>query len=269
MRPATGFSTLDSAPFVPKGHGLTKTPPLPAVRPHRSTVATRPTDAAGPDTVIYEAHLKGFSTRASDRCPQARQRHLSRPTSTWTKEPAGRLSGPAWGHHGGGVFAARRVLRRAPPCRRLGLTNYWGYNPLHFFVPTDRYYAVPGADPVAGGAGAGRRAFIRAGLEVLLDVVFNHTAESDHLGPTLSFRGHRQCFSYYHSRPRQPGPLLSTPPAPETPSTAVIRRSSGWCWTRWPTGIKTLGFDGFRFDLASTHGARTRKGRMQRPPGQL
>ena len=66
-----------------------------------------------------------------------------------------------------------------------GLTNYWGYNTLGWFAPTRRY-AVK--DPVVELKQA-VKALHAAGIEVILDVVYNHTAEGNHLGPTLSFRG--------------------------------------------------------------------------------
>ena len=68
-----------------------------------------------------------------------------------------------------------------------GLTNYWGYNTLGFFAPDPRYSAVP-----AFVFSEFKEMVARlhdAGIEVILDVVYNHTAEGNHLGPTLSFRG--------------------------------------------------------------------------------
>src|SRR6202007_188310 len=70
-----------------------------------------------------------------------------------------------------------------------GLVNYWGYAPVSFFAPHHAYSSRQ--DPV-GPANEFRdmvKALHRAGIEVILDVVFNHTAEGDHTGPTLSFRG--------------------------------------------------------------------------------
>src|SRR3546814_15318596 len=79
-----------------------------------------------------------------------------------------------------------------------GLVNYWGYNTIGFFTPEPRYFGPAGP--------AGFRETVRrlhaAGIEVILDVVYNHTAESDHLGPTLSFRGLDNA-AYYRL---QPGP---------------------------------------------------------------
>ena len=74
-----------------------------------------------------------------------------------------------------------------------GLRNYWGYNSIGFFAPHNEYAQRPRAG--ASGAASSRRwsrRCTRAGIEVILDVVYNHTAEGNHLGPMLSFKGHRQ-----------------------------------------------------------------------------
>ena len=75
---------------------------------------------------------------------------------------------------------------------RRGLTNYWGYNTIGYFAPHQAYSAAVRAGKPGGQVDEFKAmvdALHAAGLEVLLDVVFNHTAEADHLGPTLCFRG--------------------------------------------------------------------------------
>src|SRR5262249_12677187 len=69
------------------------------------------------------------------------------------------------------------------------LTNYWGYNTLAFFAPDTRYCSTDGPGDAVREFKTMVRALHGAGLEVILDVVYNHTAEGNHLGPTLSFRG--------------------------------------------------------------------------------
>ena len=84
-----------------------------------------------------------------------------------------------------------------------GLTNYWGYNTIGFFAPDARY----AGDRVAGEQVSEFKAMVkalhRAGLEVILDVVYNHTAEGNDLGPTLSFRGVDNA-AYYRLVPDAP-----------------------------------------------------------------
>ena len=106
-----------------------------------------------------------------------------------------------------------------------GLTNYWGYNTIGFFAPHDGYSAAVRAG-TPGGQVAEFKAMVDAlhgaGLEVVLDVVFNHTAEGDHLGPTLCYRGHRQRRPTTGSTPTTPA-ATSTRPAAATRSTRATR----------------------------------------------
>jgi len=128
--------------------------------------------------VLYELHVKGFTQLHPDVPEELRGRYAG------LVEP-----GPLQHLKRLGVTAVELLPVMAfidePLARQRGLSNYWGYNTLSFFVPEHRY-AV--ADP--------RREFKEmvkalhaAGIEVILDVVFNHTAEGDDFGPTLSFRG--------------------------------------------------------------------------------
>src|SRR5262249_24517980 len=133
------------------------------------------------------------------------------------------------------------------------LSNYWGYNPLVFSVADARYAIGDATDEL-------RTTIERlhdAGIEVVLDVVYNHTAEGDHLGPTLSFRGIDN-ISYYWLRPDQPrfyedftgcGNALNV--AHPRVLEMVIDSLRHW--------VSTYNVDGFRFDLATTL-ARTPRG---------
>ena len=96
-----------------------------------------------------------------------------------------------------------------------GLTNYWGYNTIGFFAPHNGYASTGGRGGQVAEFKSMVKALHAAGIEVILDVVYNHTAEGNHMGPTLSFRGHRQRLVLPAGR-RRPGVRTSTPPAPAT-----------------------------------------------------
>jgi glycogen operon protein len=130
------------------------------------------------DTVLYEIHVKGFTCRHPD-IPAAERGRF-----------AGLAAAPAIAHLTRlGVTAVNLlpVQQHIPEyaLARRGATNYWGYNTLAFFVPDARFAQT---DPVREFK-AMVRALHAAGIEVVLDVVFNHTAETDQRGPTLSWRG--------------------------------------------------------------------------------
>ena len=129
-----------------------------------------------------------------------------------------------------------------------GLVNYWGYSPVSFFAPHQAYSSRQ--DPL-GPIDEFRdmvKALHRAGIEVILDVVFNHTAEGDHDGPTLSFRG-LDNVTYYileHDRSRYAdytgtGNTLNA-------NQPIVRRMIVDSLRYW---VETMHVDGFRFDLAS------------------
>ena len=129
-----------------------------------------------------------------------------------------------------------------------GLRNFWGYNTLAFFAPSQRY-AI--ADPVAEF-----RDMVRdihdAGLEVILDVVYNHTAESDGRGPSLSFRG-LDNLAYYRTEPDRPDVYVNDTGCGNTlntdhPRVQQLILDSLRYWHR------DMGVDGFRFDLAPVLG---------------
>ena len=84
-----------------------------------------------------------------------------------------------------------------------GLTNYWGYNTLSFFAPEPEYSSAPGAQNAVREFKTMVKTMHSNGIEVILDVVYNHTAEGNHMGPTLSFRGIDNA-SYYRLSEQDP-----------------------------------------------------------------
>ncbi len=139
------------------------------------------------------------------------------------------------------------------PLSARGLTNYWGYNTIGYFAPHAGYSAAARAGRPAGQVGEFQAmvdALHGAGLEVVLDVVFNHTAESDHLGPTLCHRGIDNT-AYYRLDPADPGRYLDTTGCGNSLNAAdpfalqMIMDSLRF----WLTEMRV---DGFRFDLAPT-----------------
>jgi len=131
-----------------------------------------------------------------------------------------------------------------------GLRNYWGYNTIGFFAPEAKY----SSSGAMGGQVAEFKTMVRnlhaAGLEVLLDVVYNHTAEGNHLGPTLSFRGIDNR-AYYRLLPEDARLYLDFTCTGNTfnllhPRTLQLVMDSLRYW------VNDMHVDGFRFDLAST-----------------
>jgi glycogen operon protein len=129
-----------------------------------------------------------------------------------------------------------------------GLKNFWGYNSLAFFAPASRYYGPKGM--------AGFRDMVRAfhdgGIEVILDVVYNHTAEGNEMGPTLSFKGIDN-FSYYRTMPHQPRYYINDTGTGNTVNTSHPRvlqlvTDSLRYWA------DDMHIDGFRFDLGTILG---------------
>jgi glycogen operon protein len=167
------FDDRDNAPFAPLGAVVEQAYDWGDDRPPR-TPWNR--------TVIYETHVKGLSWRHPDVPPELRGTY------------AGLASEPILRHLTDlGVTAVELMPIHDHVDERglveRGLSNYWGYNTLSFFSPDARFALPDGRQSLPREFKAMVRALHAAGLEVLLDVVYNHTAEGDHLGPTLSLRG--------------------------------------------------------------------------------
>jgi isoamylase len=204
-------------------------------------------------TVIYEMHVAGF-----------------------TRHPSSGVEPSARGTYGGmiekipylqdlGITAVELLpvfqfdRQACPP----GLVNYWGYSPVSFFAPHAGYSSR--RDPL-GPVDEFRdlvKALHRAGIEVILDVVYNHTAEGDHEGPTLSFRGLDNATYYLLHADRARYADYTGTGNTLNANDAVVRRLILDSLRYW---VGHMHVDGFRFDLASVL-SRDESGRpLQRPP---
>jgi isoamylase len=130
-----------------------------------------------------------------------------------------------------------------------GLRNYWGYNSINFFAPDARYSASGDGGEQIGEFKAMVKALHRAGIEVILDVVYNHTAEGNQLGPTLSFRGIDNA-SYYRLLNETPRYYMDYTGTGNTlnvrhPQVLKLIMDSLRYW------VQSMHIDGFRFDLAA------------------
>jgi glycogen operon protein len=195
------------------------------------------------DTVIYEVHVKGLTARHPDVPPALRGTY------------AGLASEPAIRHlRALGVTAVELLpvheIADEPEIVARGLKNYWGYSTLGYFAPAGRY---------ASGGRLGEqvvefkemvKALHRANIEVILDVVYNHSAGGDHLGPTFSLRGIDNK-TYYRLDPRDPARYVDYTGCGNSinvghPQTLKLIMDSLRYWA------VEMHVDGFRFDLAST-----------------
>lgn len=223
------FDDLDSAPHMPKA--VVTPPDLPGVRP-----AWIPWS----ETVIYELHVRGFSMRHPDIA------HEARGTFAALADPAAIAHLKGLGVTTVEVMPAAAWIdeRHLPPS---GLSNYWGYNPVALMAPDSRL--APGGWAKIAATTA---ALAAAGIETILDVVFNHTGEGDALGPTLSLRGLDNA-TYY--RLSADGRYVDDSGCGDTlaldrPATMRLGLDALRTWAR------RGGVSGFRFDLATVMGRR-------------
>jgi isoamylase len=194
------------------------------------------------ETVIYETHVRGFTNRHPDVREDLRGTY------------AGLASEPALAYlRDLGVTAVELLpvhhIADESFLRDRGLTNYWGYSSIGFFAPHALYAATGSAGEQVREFKGMVKALHRAGIEVILDVVYNHTAEGNHLGPMLSFRGVDNG-SYYRLVPDQPRYYMDFTGTgnslnPVHPSVLRLIMDSLRYW------VIDCHVDGFRFDLAS------------------
>ncbi len=196
-------------------------------------------------TVIYETHVKGFTLRHLGVPPQIR--------GTF----AGMCHPVAIEHLLSlGVTSVELLPVQAHVndnrLRDIGLSNYWGYNTIGFFAPEPSYSSDPSPEGQIREFKNMVRSLHAAGLEVILDVVYNHTGEGNHLGPTLSFRGFDNA-AYYRLNPAD---LSHYEDVTGTGNTLDVRHPRVLqlicdSLRYWATEMHV---DGFRFDLATALG---------------
>ena len=225
------FDTRDSARVMPRC--VVEAP----CAPFDMSIKPR---TAPEDTIVYEAHTKGLT--------------MQMPNVSAPGTYAALASEPVIEHLTNlGVTALELLPVHAFLNDRFlvekGLTNYWGYQSIGFFAPEPRY--MSGDD--IGEFQTMVAALNRAGIEVILDVVYNHTGEGDQTGPTLGFRGLDNA-SYYRllDDPRYYVNDTGTGNTLRTDYPAVLRMvmDSLRYW------VEVMGVDGFRFDLCATLGRR-------------
>jgi glycogen operon protein len=225
------LNELDSAPYMPRSV---------VINPYFDWANDRRPHTDWHDTVIYEAHVKGF-TRLMHEVPQA-------------------LRGT---YAGLGHPACIRYLRRLgitaielmpvhqfvddEHLQKRGLNNYWGYNTIGFFAPHHAYSSSGAHGQQVQEFKMMVREMHAAGIEVILDVVYNHTAEGNHRGPTLSFKGLDNA-SYYRLQPdaRYYTDYTGTGNSFNVRNAHVLQLIMD-SLRYWATEMRV---DGFRFDLA-------------------
>ncbi len=223
----------DSAPHVPRSV---------VVNPYFDWAADRPPGTPYHESAIYEAHVRGLTMRHPGIPEGERGTYLG-------------ISHPAVIEHlqGLGVTAVElmpvhQFVTDAFLTER-GLANYWGYNTIGFFAPHNAYSFAGTRGEQVQEFKSMVRALHEAGIEVILDVVYNHTAEGNHLGPTLSLRGIDNA-AYYRLVHDDPAYYYDTTGTGNSllmqhPHVLQLIMDSLRYW------VLEMHVDGFRFDLAA------------------
>ncbi|BCB18601.1 glycogen debranching protein GlgX [Bosea sp. ANAM02] len=200
-----------------------------------------PPDIGWDRTIFYETHVRGF-TKLHPGVPEDR-----RGTFDGLAEPAVIDYIKSLGVTSVELLPVHAYLDDHHLVAK-DLSNYWGYNSIGFFAPMQRYLGRAGLSSFRDMV----RRFHDAGLEVILDVVYNHTAEGNELGPTLSFKGIDN-FSYYRTMPGEPRYYINDTGTGNTVNTSHPRvlqmvMDSLRYW------VEVMEVDGFRFDLGTILG---------------
>ncbi|MFP3901472.1 MAG: glycogen debranching protein GlgX [Acidimicrobiia bacterium] len=224
----------DSAAHVPKAV---------VVSPYFDWAADRPPDRPLHESVIYEMHVKGFTVRHPG-IPEA-----LRGTYAGLAHPAAIDHLTALGVTAVELQPVHQFVHDATLVAR-GLRNYWGYNSIGFFAPHDEYSSAGHDGSQVTEFKAMVRSLHEAGIEVILDVVYNHTAEGNHLGPILSFKGIDNA-AYYRLVPGDLAHYYDTTGTGNSlnmahPHALQLIMDSLRYW------VTEMHVDGFRFDLAAT-----------------
>ncbi|MGZ9898331.1 glycogen debranching protein GlgX [Shewanella gaetbuli] len=230
------FSTTDNAAFIPKCEVVD-------VEQIKS-IPIKPINRDLSKSIIYETHVKGFTKLHPDLAPNVKGTFAA-------------LANPAVVQYLSqlGVTALELLPVHAffdePFLAEKNLNNYWGYNSVGFFALQPHYLS---SDDI-GEFRSMVSTLHQAGIEVILDVVYNHTAEGNQLGPSYHFRGIDN-LSYYRLMPNEPRFYINDTGCGNTlninhPQVLMLVMDSLRYW------VEVMGVDGFRFDLASCLGRET------------
>ena len=213
----------------------------------------RPLNQPSSRTIIYEMHVRGF---------------IRHPSSGVAEKSRGTFAGliekiPYLRELGVTAVELMPVFQFDPQDSPPGLVNYWGYAPVAFFAP---HHAYSSRQDTLGPLDEFRdmvKALHRADIELILDVVFNHTAEGDHNGPTLSFRGFDNSTYYILDHDRARYANYSGTGNTLNANQPIVRRMIVDSLRYW---VEEMHVDGFRFDLAAILGRDESGQSMRNPP---
>ncbi|CAN5172343.1 glycogen debranching protein GlgX [soil metagenome] len=232
--PDGAANTSDSAPFVPRSV---------VTSPSFDWTNDRPPGTPWHETVLYEMHVKGFSALHPLIPPELRGTYLG----LASPEVIDHLT--HLGVTAVELMPVHQFIHDHPLAQR-GLRNYWGYNSVAYLAPHNEYAARGQQGQQVQEFKQLVKAMHEAGIEVILDVVYNHTAEGNHLGPTLSFKGIDNAAYYrlvhddrrYYLDYTGTGNTLNM----RHPHVLQLIMDSLRYW------VLEMHVDGFRFDLAAT-----------------
>nr|WP_205707000.1 glycogen debranching protein GlgX [Kineococcus vitellinus] len=224
----------DSAPSVPRGVVVEESFDWGDDRAPRTPLE---------DSVVYEVHVKGFTKTHPDVPEEIRG------TYAGLAHPAAVEHLTALGVTAVELLPVHQFVQDSHLSEK-GLRNYWGYNSIGFFAPHNEYSASGDGGTQVAEFKEMVKALHAAGLEVILDVVYNHTAEGNHMGPTLSLKGIDNG-SYYRVVDEEPENYFDTTGTGNSlnvshPAALQLILDSLRYW------VTEMHVDGFRFDLATT-----------------
>ena len=232
--PLGSRNNADSASFVPKSI---------VTNPYFDWGHDRPLNRPPHETVIYEVHIKGFTTRHPAIPPELRG------TYAGLAHPAAINYLTQLGITAVELLPLHQFIHDAHLVQR-GLRNYWGYNSIGYFAPHNEYASRGQRGQQVQEFKQMVKTLHEAGIEVILDVVYNHTAEGNHLGPMLSFKGIDNA-AYYRLVADNPRYYMDYTGTGNTlnmrhPHVLQLIMDSLRYW------LLEMHVDGFRFDLAAT-----------------
>ncbi len=246
------FSTVDDGAGMPKGI---------VVDDAFDWQGDRPLNRPLRESIIYETHVRGLTLHPSSRALGVRHPGTFR----------GVIEMIPYFHELGVTALELLPVQefdelenpRVNPLTGERLENYWGYSTISFFAPKGRYSSAGSLGEQVTEFKEMVRALHRAGIEVILDIVFNHTAEGDHTGPTLCFRGLDNSIYYLLEENRRFYRDFSGTGNTFNCNHPVVRTLILDCLRYW---VMEMHVDGFRFDLGSVLGRDAQGRLLENPP---